>query len=84
MKAYGRMEHHHMGRYLYYGNPRKGREKEREVVLKYKGWNECRGTCGFFFLLLLWFTQGICLVVGLLGDMVVLFLDFKESPYCSL
>ena len=36
-----------------------------------------------FFFLLLWFTQGIWLVVGLLGDMVVLFLDFKESPYCS-
>ena len=28
-----------------------------------------------------WFPQGICLGVGLLGHMVVLFLDFKESPY---
>ena len=28
-----------------------------------------------------WFAQGICLGVGLLGHMVVLFLDFKESPY---
>ena len=25
-----------------------------------------------------WFPQGICLGVGLLGHMVVLFLDFKE------
>ena len=28
-----------------------------------------------------WFPQGICLGVGLLGHMVVLFLVFKESPY---
>ena len=31
----------------------------------------------------LWYFQGICPVVGLLGRMVVLFLDFKEAPYCS-
>ena len=31
----------------------------------------------------LWFSQGICPVVGLLGHMVVLFLFFKEPPYCS-
>ena len=31
----------------------------------------------------LWFPQGICPVVGLLGHMVVLFLVFKESPCCS-
>ena len=30
----------------------------------------------------LWFPQGICLGVGLLAHMVVLFLFFKESPYC--
>ena len=29
-----------------------------------------------------WFPQGTCIGVGLLGHMVVLFLDFKESPYC--
>ena len=29
-----------------------------------------------------WFPQGICLGVGFLGHMVVLFLVFKESPYC--
>ena len=28
-----------------------------------------------------WFPQGICLGVGLLGHMVVLFLVFKEPPY---
>ena len=28
------------------------------------------------------FPHGICLGVGLLGHMVVLFLVFKESPYC--
>ena len=28
------------------------------------------------------FPQGICLGVELLGNMVVLFLVFKESPYC--
>ena len=28
-----------------------------------------------------WFLQGICLGVGLLGHMVVLFLVLKESPY---
>ena len=33
----------------------------------------------------LWFSQSICLVVGLLSHMGVLFLIFlKESPYCSL
>ena len=31
----------------------------------------------------LWFSQGIYPVVGLLGHMVVLFLVFKEPPYCS-
>ena len=31
----------------------------------------------------LWFSQGICPVVGLLGRMVVLFLVFKEPLYCS-
>ena len=31
----------------------------------------------------LWFSQGKCPVVGLLGGMVVLFLVFKEPPYCS-
>ena len=29
-----------------------------------------------------WFPQSICLGVGLLSHMVVLFLDFKECPYC--
>ena len=29
------------------------------------------------------FSQDICPVVGLLGHMVVLFLVFKEPPYCS-
>ena len=29
-----------------------------------------------------WFPQGICLGVGVLGLMVVLFLGVKESPYC--
>ena len=29
-----------------------------------------------------WFAQCIHLGVGFLGHMVVLFLDFKESPYC--
>ena len=33
----------------------------------------------------LWFSQSICLVVGLLSHMGILFLIFlKESPYCSL
>ena len=31
----------------------------------------------------LWFSQGMCPVVGLLGHMVVLFLVFKKPPYCS-
>ena len=31
----------------------------------------------------LWFCPGICPGVGLLGHMVVLFLVFKEPPYCS-
>ena len=32
----------------------------------------------------LWFFQGICQAVGLLGRMVVLFLVFfKDSPHCS-
>ena len=31
----------------------------------------------------LWFSQGICPLVGLLGRMVILFQFFKESPYCS-
>ena len=31
----------------------------------------------------LWFSQGICPVVGLLSRVVVLFIDYKESPYCS-
>ena len=31
----------------------------------------------------LWFPYDICPVVGLLAHMVVLFLFFKESPYCS-
>ena len=31
----------------------------------------------------LWFSLGIRPVVGLLGRMVVLFLVFKEPPYCS-
>ena len=30
----------------------------------------------------IWFPQGICLGVGLLGHMVVSFLFLKESPYC--
>ena len=34
--------------------------------------------------ILVQFPQGICLGVGLLGHMVVLFLLFKESLYCSL
>ena len=34
-------------------------------------------------LLELWFFQGICPVVGLLGHMVVQFLVFKETPYFS-
>ena len=36
--------------------------------------------CLFKFL----FPQGICLVVGLLSHMMILFLDIKESPYCLL
>ena len=32
----------------------------------------------------LWFSQGKCPVVGLLDHMVVLFLVFKKSPYCSI
>ena len=32
----------------------------------------------------LWFSQGIYPVVGLLGHMVILFLVFQETPYCSL
>ena len=33
---------------------------------------------GYMCLLKFWFPQGICLEVGLLGHMVVLFLVFKE------
>ena len=36
---------------------------------------------GYICLFQFWFPQGICLWVGLLGHMVVLFLAFKESPY---
>ena len=32
----------------------------------------------------LWFSQGICPVVGLLGRMVVLFLFFKEPPHMEI
>ena len=32
----------------------------------------------------LWFSQGICPVVGVLGHMAVYFLFFKEPPYCLL
>ena len=32
----------------------------------------------------LWFSQGKCPVMGLLDHMVVLFLVFKKSPYCSI
>ena len=35
-------------------------------------------TLGYMCLFELWFSQSICLVVGLLGHMVVLFLVFKE------
>ena len=38
-------------------------------------------TMGYMCLFQFWFPQGICLGVGLLGHMVVLFLVFKESPY---
>ena len=31
----------------------------------------------------LWFSQGICPIVGMWGHMVDLFLVFKESPYSS-
>ena len=34
------------------------------------------------YLFQFWFPQGICLGVRFLGHMVVLFLFFKESPYC--
>ena len=37
---------------------------------------------GYMCLFLFWFSQGICLGVGLLTYMVVLFLVFKESQYC--
>ena len=30
----------------------------------------------------LWFSLGMCPLVGLLGHMIVLFLVFKELPYC--
>ena len=30
-----------------------------------------------------WCSQGICPVLGLLGHMEALYLDFKELPYCS-
>ena len=30
----------------------------------------------------LWFSWGVCPIVGLLGHIVVLFLVFKELPYC--
>ena len=36
---------------------------------------------GYMCLFQFWFPQGICLGVGLLDHMVVLFLVFKESPY---
>ena len=39
-------------------------------------------TVAYMYLFQFWFPQGICLGVGLLGHMVVLFLVFKESPYC--
>ena len=32
----------------------------------------------------LWFSQGKCPVMGLLDHIVVLFLVFKKSPYCSI
>ena len=35
-------------------------------------------TLGYMCLLELWFSQGICPIVGLLGHMVILFLAFKE------
>ena len=35
------------------------------------------------YLFQLWCPQGTCSVVGLLHCMIVLFLVFKESPYCS-
>ena len=37
---------------------------------------------GYMSLFQPWFPQCICLGVGLLGYMVVLFLFFKEPPYC--
>ena len=36
------------------------------------------------YLFELWFSLGICLGVGLLGHMVVLFLVSKESPHTGL
>ena len=36
---------------------------------------------GYMCLLQPCFPQGICLGLGLLGHMVILFLFFKESPY---
>ena len=36
---------------------------------------------GYMCLFQFWFPQGICLGLGLMGHMVVLFLDFKKSPY---
>ena len=36
---------------------------------------------GYMCLFQFWFPQGICLGVGLLGHMVLLFLLFKESPH---
>ena len=40
-------------------------------------------TLGYTYLFQIWFPWGICPVVGLLGHMVVLFLVFKKSSYCS-
>ena len=37
------------------------------------------GTLGYVCVFQFWFPQGICLVVGLLGDLVVLFLVFKGN-----
>ena len=38
---------------------------------------------GVMHLFELWFSQGICPGVGLLGHMIVPFLVFKEPPYSS-
>ena len=46
--------------------------------------NSAAGNTGVHVSFRLWFSQGICPVVGLLGHVVVLFLVFKELPLFSI